>query len=98
MLKWLKKKPETLDAPVTFEATLPGSDQDRVIDVMSPTWRSVRKTVTEELNKARLQNDKLTNDADKTAAIRGRIKLLKEILEWPSKQAEKPQRTKGLLE
>ncbi len=53
------------------------------IDTYSGTWAKVSDWAQSELTKARERNDLLSCDATATAALRGRIKLLKELLSLP---------------
>jgi hypothetical protein len=58
-------------------------DQPRVIDRYSEVWRTVYKWATDEIDAARLRNDSMNLDADKTLALRSRIKTLKELIDLP---------------
>jgi len=64
------------------------SEQQPFIDLYSPTWHTLKKWAEAELVKAREKNDSLKIDHDKTTALRGRIKVLKEILAMPEKIKE----------
>ena len=67
-----------------LEVKIPGNfDYDGLIDAYSPTWVFVRKWLEVELINARERNDFQKLTELKTAALRGRIKLLKEILKLP---------------
>ena len=70
------------------EARLPsGHAGDKgQLDQYSPTWIFIRNWLEIELQKARETNDYLKNDETRTAALRGRIKLLKEILGLSNKE------------
>lgn len=59
------------------------------IDAYSETWLFVLEWSKNELAKARETNDYLKNNEIKTAALRGRIKLLKEILVLPEGNYER---------
>ncbi len=71
-------------APIVF---IPGTGS---LDPRSPTWVYVRTWATEALQKAREKNDSINNDLTKTSAIRGEIKILKELINLPNPK-------KGLL-
>ena len=68
-------------------AKLPGGNipDDSKLDPYSSTWQFMKAWTNSELQKARETNDYMKNDETRTAALRGRIKLLKEILELPGK-------------
>ena len=51
-----------------------------MIDPFSPTWQATESWAQSELSKARAHNDSLKLDFEKTCALRGRIKALKELL------------------
>ena len=53
------------------------------IDVLSDTWLLIQSWATDQLQQARERNDSLSFDEIRTAALRGRIKLLKELLDLP---------------
>jgi hypothetical protein len=53
------------------------------IDEFSDTWIFVERWAKEELTKAREQNDSTKRTEVDTAALRGRISLLKQLLELP---------------
>lgn len=91
-MSWIERlfhvKQETvgkIDDPLpTF--SLPG-----YLDVNSPTWHYVQGWALERINKARERNDNINRDLVQTAALRGEIKALKELI-----NLSKP--AKGLLE
>ncbi len=49
-------------------------------DKDSELWRKLTTHFNELINKAQKQNENESNAAEKTAALRGRIKVLREIL------------------
>jgi len=57
--------------------------REGVIHEFSDTWIFVTNWATAELEQARERNDSHKRDAVQTAALRGRIELLKELLELP---------------
>jgi len=59
---------------------------DVKIDRFSDTWKSLQLWLTYQLQVARERNDSPAFDEIRTAGLRGRIKLLKEILELPDKK------------
>lgn len=67
----------------SYEAQLPDVTLDTYLDIDSPTWRYIRKWAEDQLNSSRMENDfpKLTEL--KTAALRGKIKLLKQLIALP---------------
>lgn len=72
-------------SPKPLEVTLPGSSDEGELDIYSPTWRFISSWVEKELNRSRENNDFAKLTELKTAALRGRIKLLKEIIDLPKK-------------
>jgi hypothetical protein len=50
------------------------------IDPRSETWRFIESWATERLEKTRSKNDSMAHDAIQTAALRGRIGELKDLL------------------
>ena len=77
-------------------AKLPGEKgfAEGSLDTSSLTWAFIRKWANEELNKTRIQNDSLIKDQIQTAALRGRIAVLKELINLPVQPAKLSQ---GLL-
>jgi len=69
--------------PKPLEVTPPGYPDEGELDVYSPTWKFLSLWAETELNKARESNDYTKLTELKTAALRGRIKLLKEIIGLP---------------
>ena len=68
----------------TFEVKLPEvSATEGKIDRYSSTWLFIKAWAETELIKAREQNDYQKTTELKTAALRGRIKLLKELIKLP---------------
>lgn len=93
--EWLRGKDFQHPPPVETDLVdaapelvfIPGTGS---LDPRSPTWAYVRNWATEALQKAREKNDSINNDLTKTSAIRGEIKILKELLNLPNPK-------KGLL-
>ncbi len=54
------------------------------LDKQSKTWFFIEDYLKMCLNKAREENDSMNKDALQTAAIRGRIKMIKELLDLPN--------------
>ena len=54
--------------------------RDPILDIYSDTGAFVSKWAIEELAKVREMNDQVSRGVEETAALRGRIKVLKEIL------------------
>ena len=73
-------EPETVEEAIDPPAPLRIEGR---IDTYSDTWTFVRGWAEAELSKARQDNDSLTNDDVRTSSLRGRIKLLKELIELP---------------
>ena len=82
-MKWFTKKNKVLPP---LEAVLPDTDQKPEIDIFSPTWKFVRAWAEAQLKDTRERNDSLKRTETETAAIRGEIRKLKEILALPDKK------------
>ncbi len=54
------------------------------LDNQSKTWFFIEDYLKMCLTKAREENDSMNKDALQTAAIRGRIKMIKELLDLPN--------------
>lgn len=79
---WKKKNN---DGP--YVAALPGEKPDGgYLEVHSPTWKWVRKWAEDALNEARINNDHEFLDQNKTALIRGRIAVLKQLIDLPEEK------------
>lgn len=74
----------------------PAAIDDGVLDVRSGTWAFIRNRLNAELVKAREANDSIRRNEVQTAEIRGRIGMIKELLELPTidgkKQSKKQNR------
>jgi hypothetical protein len=88
-MKLFKKKKQIINAELSGQQ---GSG-DGFLNTGSNTWTFIKKWAENELMATRMSNDSLEKDETQTAALRGRIKLLKEILALPE---EKPAKM-GLL-
>ncbi len=53
------------------------------LNPFSPTWVFIRNWANERLEKSRGTNDSINCDATKTAALRGEIKVLKDLIALP---------------
>ncbi len=53
------------------------------LDAGSRTWGALDEWAQAELTKARTENDSMSRTDLQTAALRGRIKLLKELISLP---------------
>ena len=69
--------------PKPLEVTLPGYPDEGELDTYSSTWKFIRLWLETELQKSRENNDFAKLTEQKTASLRGRIKLLKEIIDLP---------------
>ena len=72
MLNFFKKKQEVV--------TVGKPSTEGKLDIYSPTWVFIKTWAEGKLIEYRELNDHMKNDELKTASLRGRIKLLKEIL------------------
>ena len=81
MLKFLRRNKAVKGEP--YEVKLPDQYKKGKIEITSSTWTFMSKWVDEQLQAAREKNDVVHLDEKKTTALRGRIKLLKEILKLP---------------
>jgi len=77
-VKWFKKKPSA------FNVHIPQQEEEGKIDIYSPTWKAISQWATKELITAREFNDKKSLDIIKTSVIRGRISMLKSLLNLPN--------------
>jgi hypothetical protein len=83
MFKFFKRKSQIPNNEIVV-IKLPGARAtEGKIDRYSSTWLFVQSWAEMELTKVREQNDYLKVTELKTAALRGRIKLLKEIIKLP---------------
>lgn len=89
------KEFEREDAPPTF--TVVRTTRDGRIDAYSDTWIFVSNWAESELKNAREANDSQKRTETDTAALRGRIKLLKELMALPEPPRER-QRQRPVLE
>ena len=84
MLKFIRKNFHMASTGSVVEATLPHVDlTDSKLDPYSPTWLFIRTWAEEELDATREKNDYKKHDEIDTAMLRGRIKLLKDLLALP---------------
>ena len=78
------KTPKTHEEqkPISLVAASSGN-KDGLLNEYSDTWIYVSNWAEAELQRARERNDSHTRDPIKTAALRGRIETLKELLDMP---------------
>ena len=81
------------DEQIELPVTTPGA-----LDEHSQTWAAVEHWAVTQLQKAREDNDTVANDEIRTAALRGRIKLLKELIELPLPPKRERKRPRPLVE
>ena len=90
-----QSNPEEESMVRDLEARLP--DQPIVgqgqLDARSQTWIFIHNWATDSLKKAREKNDNINRDINQTAALRGEIKILKELINLPN-----PRSARGLLQ
>lgn len=55
------------------------------LDFTSPTWRALAANAEKQLATLREKNDSTSMDATRTAELRGRIAVWKELLALPNK-------------
>ena len=79
IVNWFKRKNNS----ESFDVAMPDQEIDGKIDIYSPTWKAISAWAIKELQANRESNDKKSLDIVKTSIIRGRIKILKEILGLP---------------
>ena len=94
MMFWFSKwfglqevTPEQDDEVITVGQTKDGARQGR-IEVHSLTWAYVRSWANEQIQDTREKNDVLKLSEKQTAALRGRIRLLKELIELPNREID----------
>lgn len=78
MFEWFHKKQQPLEAALPIIAGEQGK-----LDKYSPTWVYVSGWAAAELANLRQRNDGMSLGEVETAAIRGKIKILKTILALP---------------
>jgi hypothetical protein len=88
LLRWaLKQKPESTEsaapAPSMPIPERPSEPLQGQIEPYSSTWLYVKGWAEAALWKARERNDNLGKDATQTAALRGEIRILKELIALP---------------
>jgi len=76
------------DAPQSL-GLIGGSARDAHLDSYSSTWAFVSQWAEAELIKARESNDSLKKDESATAALRGKIAILKELINLPTPRERK---------
>lgn len=86
IFKWFNSEVEAYKKPEPLDVKLPDAvGMEGKLDTYSPTWQFINKWAEAELIKARESNDFVKLPETKTSALRGRIKLLKEILNLPER-------------
>lgn len=90
--KRFKKQKEAVYSGDHFVPALDSPGAYYKLESNSTTWEFIRRWASKELIKARLKNDSSGLDEISTAALRGRIGCLKDLLALP----EEPDK-KGLL-
>ncbi len=82
-----------MDKPLLSPAPIDGG----ILDPRSGTWAYLNKHLNAELVKAREANDSIRRTEIQTAEIRGRIRLIKELLELPNiEKKNKPKNSREL--
>jgi hypothetical protein len=74
---------------VVHVADAPKTSREGRIEPYSETWTFLSHWLEADLAKSRESNDSSKRDALQTAELRGRIKLLKELIDMPVKK-ERP--------
>lgn len=54
-----------------------------MIDSLSPTWKGVQTWADQQLESDREKLESVTRDEIKTAILRGRVQVLRELLKLP---------------
>ena len=67
----------------------PANIDDGILDPRSGTWAFIQKQLNAELIKAREANDSNRRSELQTAEIRGRIRLIKELIDLPNMDEKK---------
>ena len=77
-----RRKPE---AGQSYQAKLPGTNPlaEGYLEATSPTWVFISEWAESELAECRQKNDSAFLDTQQTAVLRGKISILKQILELP---------------
>lgn len=80
---WQKNAGEVDTSQVHAVKQRPHSQREGMIQEYSDTWVYVANWAEAELQRTRERNDSHKRDAIQTAALRGRIDMLKELIELP---------------
>ena len=67
-----------------YEVKIDGQSTGEKLNPYSGTWKYVENRLKTELQASREKNDAVHLDDIKTAIIRGKIRYIKEMLEWPN--------------
>ena len=70
-----------------YEVKIDGQSTGEKLNPYSGTWKYVENRLRLDLQTSREKNDAIHFDEIKTAIIRGKIRYIKQMLEWPN---EKP--------
>ena len=70
-----------------YEVKIAGQITGEKLNPHSGTWKYIEKRLKNELQASREKNDAMSLDDIKTAGVRGKIRFIKQMLEWPN---EKP--------
>jgi hypothetical protein len=81
-MRWPWQK-ENYIIPLAQEPIYAINDPEHTLDVNSGTWLFVKDWAAKELEIARRKNDAIKLPYDKTAALRGEIKVLKNLVNLP---------------
>lgn len=84
MKEWLKSLLLRILADDDADEPVPDRLREGAFDEGSDTWHYVQNWLHDELDAARVQNDKVANTEHETAAIRGQIKAIKKLLALPA--------------
>jgi hypothetical protein len=81
----VKNKDDSSNEPLLSPAPI----DDGILDSRSGTWAYLNKYLNAELVRAREANDSIRRTEIQTAEIRGRIRLIKELIDLPTMDKKK---------
>lgn len=84
---WVQQRSIIIEA----EPPKPVRPREGRLDQYSGTWEFISKWLEDDLVRTRESNDSTKKTEQETAVIRGRIKLIKELLALPSAKIRKKQ-------
>jgi len=69
-----------------YEVKIEGQSTGDKLNQYSGTWKYIENRLREDLQTSREKNDAAHLDEKKTNLIRGKIRYIKQMLEWPNEK------------